>query len=97
MGLNRRTLSGSPEVEWVEADGLKLVIDMSAAAPQAAGSDARPFRVPVFAAGRVALRHADIEVIDPDGLGILSCEMSPSTRREAHRVASRDRSRCTAA
>ena len=71
MGLNRRTLSGSPEVEWVEADGLKLVIDMSAAAPQAAGSDARPFRVPVFAAGRVALRHADIEVIDPDGIGHL--------------------------
>ena len=71
MGLNRRTLSGSPEVEWVEADGLTLVIDMSAAAPQAAGSDASPFRVPVFAAGRVALRHADIEVIDPDGLGHL--------------------------
>ena len=39
--------------------------------PPAAGSDARPFRVPVFAAGRVALRHADIEVIDPDGLGHL--------------------------
>ncbi|HSP91799.1 MAG TPA: hypothetical protein VLN08_12870, partial [Vicinamibacterales bacterium] len=69
MGLNRRTLSGSPEVEWVEADGLSLVIDMSAAT--AAGSDARAFRVPVFAAGRVALRHADIEVIDPDGIGHL--------------------------
>ena len=39
MGLNRRTLSGSPEVEWVEADGLSLVIDMSAAAaPQPAAT-----------------------------------------------------------
>ena len=71
MRLNRRTLSGSPEVEWIEADGLRLVIDMSAAAAPAAGNDARPFGVPDFVAGRIALRHADIEVIDPDGIGHL--------------------------
>jgi outer membrane protein assembly factor BamA/autotransporter translocation and assembly factor TamB len=68
LGLNRRTLSGSPEVDWIDAEGLSLVIDVTAAAEP---GPAKPFHVPGFTVGRATLRHADIEVVDPGGLGHL--------------------------
>ena len=62
--LSHRVLSGAIEAERVEADGVALVIDVSAHAGTPAGKGA-PFKVPMFTIGHAVLRHASIEILDP--------------------------------
>ena len=66
--LSRRVLAGVLEVDRLDADGVALVIDLSARAGAPAGKEA-PFKVPLFTVGHALLRHANIEVLDPGGLG----------------------------
>jgi hypothetical protein len=67
IALTQRSLSGALDAAAIEADGVSLVIDFTKSADPPA-----PFVVPVFTLGRVSVRHLDIEVINPDGIGSLA-------------------------
>jgi hypothetical protein len=66
VALARNAVFGVPEAKSIDVDGLSLVIDRTGS-----GTSTRPFSVPAFTVGRVALRHVDLDVIDADGLGHL--------------------------
>ena len=68
--LSHRVLTGVFDVEHLDADGVALVITIEPQADKPAEKSA-PFKVPAFSIGRAVLRHADIDFIDPAGLGHL--------------------------
>jgi outer membrane protein assembly factor BamA/autotransporter translocation and assembly factor TamB len=67
--FSRRVFAGLVELDRLDADGVAVVIDLGERGGRP--EDDRPFRVPSFTIGKARLRHAAIEVIDPDGLGHL--------------------------
>ena len=69
--LSHRVLTGVFDVERLDADGVALVITIEPHEDGPAATPA-PFTVPAFSIGRAVVRHADVDFIDPAGLGHLT-------------------------
>ena len=69
-GLSSAVFSGDIAIDYLAADGVTLVIDLEERGDRPK-QGAAPFRVPAFSIGRASVRHADIEILDPGGLGRL--------------------------
>jgi hypothetical protein len=68
--LSPEVFSGAIALERLDVDGVALVIDLQERGGRPKPG-AAPFTVPAFSIGRASVRHADVEILDPGGLGRL--------------------------
>ena len=68
--LSSAVFSGAIALNRLDASGVALVIDLEERGDRPT-QGAAPFTVPAFSIGRASVRHANIEILDPVGLGRL--------------------------